>query len=91
MFPDQPRDPDDHEAHSDVSGGLASRVLLDRAHGTATKEYRPPFLVKALYWLAFPVVNNRPTPEPRSSTATFSFAGIPAHAARLDIMGSYRT
>ena len=27
-LPDEPRDPDDHEAHSDVPGGLASRVLL---------------------------------------------------------------
>lgn len=54
-----------HEAHSDVSGGLASRVLLDRVHGTATKEYRPPLLVKLLYWLAFqapfPYVRNEPS------------------------------
>ncbi len=54
-----------HEAHSDVSGGLASRVLLDRVHGTATKEYRPPLAVKILYWLAFqapfPYVRNEPS------------------------------
>ena len=55
----------DHEAHSDVSGGLASRVLLDRVHRTATKEYRPPIVVKVLYWLAFqspfPYVRNEPS------------------------------
>ena len=45
-LPDQPRDPDDHEAHSEVSGGLASRVLLDRVHATATKAYRSPLVVK---------------------------------------------
>lgn len=54
-----------HEAHSDVSGGLASRVLLDKVHGTATKEYRPPLVVKILYWLAFqapfPYVRNEPS------------------------------
>ena len=36
-----------------VTGSVASRVLLDWKAGTATKEYRPPWLVKALYWVAF--------------------------------------
>ena len=43
----------DHEEHSDISGGLASRVLLDRVHGTAIKKYHPPWYVRLLYWLAF--------------------------------------
>ena len=43
----------DHEEHSDISGGLASRVLLDRVHGTAIKKYDPPWYVRLLYWLAF--------------------------------------
>lgn len=43
----------DHEKHSGVSGGLASRVLLDRVHGTAIKKYDPPWYVRLLYWLAF--------------------------------------
>ncbi len=43
----------DHEKHSGVSGGLASRVLLDRVHGTAIKKYHPPWYVRLLYWLAF--------------------------------------
>ena len=43
----------DHERHSDISGGLASRVLLDRVHGTAIKKYDPPWYVRLLYWLAF--------------------------------------
>ena len=64
-MPNQPRPPSEHEEHSDVSGGLASRVLLDRAHGTATKEYHPPLIVKVLYWLAFqapfPYVRNEPS------------------------------
>jgi hypothetical protein len=72
------RDQDSHEAHSDVSGGLASRVLLDRLHGTATKEYRPPLLVKALYWLAFqapfPYVRNEPSL--RAAQARRTIAGL---------------
>ena len=36
-----------------VTGSVASRVLLDWKAGTATKEYRPPWLVRALYWVAF--------------------------------------
>ncbi len=44
----------DHEAHSDVSGGPASRVLLDRVHGTATKEC-PLLVVKVLYGAPGPV------------------------------------
>ena len=43
----------EHEAHSGISGGLASRVLLDRVHGTAIKKYNPPWYVRLLYWLAF--------------------------------------
>ena len=43
----------EHEAHSGISGGLASRVLLDRVHGTAIKKYDPPWFVRLLYWLAF--------------------------------------
>ena len=33
--------------------GIASRVVLDRKQGTATKVYRKHFLVRLLYWLAF--------------------------------------
>ncbi|MFQ6019488.1 MAG: hypothetical protein ACE5KW_01905, partial [Dehalococcoidia bacterium] len=33
--------------------GIASRVVLDRKQGTATKVYRRHFLVRLLYWLAF--------------------------------------
>ena len=36
-----------------VTGSIASRVELDWRAGTATKEYRPPWLVRALYWVAF--------------------------------------
>ena len=36
-----------------VTGSIASRVYLDWKAGTATKEYRPPWLVRALYWVAF--------------------------------------
>ena len=76
MFPDQARDPDDHEAHSDVSGGLASRVLLDREHATATKIYRPPPLVKLLYWLAFqapfPYVRNEPSLQAAKARRTIA-------------------
>ena len=36
-----------------VTGSIASKVVLDLRAGTATKEYRPPWPVKALYWLAF--------------------------------------
>ncbi|MCH8920453.1 MAG: hypothetical protein IIA23_07075, partial [Chloroflexi bacterium] len=75
-MPDQPRDPDDHEAHSDVSGGLASRVLLDRVHGTATKVYRPPLVVKVLYWLAFqapfPYVRNEPSLQAAKARRTIA-------------------
>jgi hypothetical protein len=72
------RDLDEHEAHSDVSGGLASRVLLDRAHGSATKEYRPPLIVKLLYWLAFqapfPYVHNEASL--RAAQARRTIAGL---------------
>ena len=43
----------EHEEHSGISGGLASRVLIDRVHGTAIKKYQPPWFVRLLYWLAF--------------------------------------
>ena len=33
--------------------GIASRVVLDREQGTATKVYRKHLLVRLLYWLAF--------------------------------------
>ena len=76
-MPDRQRDPDDPEAHSDVSGGLASRVLLDREHATATKMYRPPLVVKVLYWMAFqapfPDVRNEPSlqaPKARRTIAS---------------------
>ena len=36
-----------------VERSIASVVVLDPVHGTATKVYRPPFLVRLLYWLAF--------------------------------------
>ena len=36
-----------------VTGSVASRVYLDWRAGTATKEYRPPWVVRALYWVAF--------------------------------------
>ena len=32
---------------------IASLVLLNPEKGTATKVYRPPFLVRVIYWLAF--------------------------------------
>ncbi len=36
-----------------LAGSVASTVYLDPRAGTATKEYHPPRLVKALYWAAF--------------------------------------
>jgi undecaprenyl-diphosphatase len=36
-----------------VTGSIASKVVLDLRAGTATKEYRPPWPVRALYWVAF--------------------------------------
>jgi hypothetical protein len=36
-----------------ITGSIASTVYLDYRDGTATKEYQPPRLVKAVYWLAF--------------------------------------
>ena len=36
-----------------VERSIASVVVLDPDHGTATKVYRPPFLVRLRYWLAF--------------------------------------
>ncbi|MFQ6019407.1 MAG: hypothetical protein ACE5KW_01480 [Dehalococcoidia bacterium] len=76
MLPDEPGDPTGHEAHSDVSGGLASRVLLDRVHRTATKEYRPPLVVKVLYWLAFqapfPYARNEPSLQAAKARRTIA-------------------
>ena len=51
--PPGPKEQLSHEAHSEVTGGLAIRVLLDRVHGTATKKYDPLWYVRLLYWLAF--------------------------------------
>ena len=36
-----------------VERSIASVVVLDPVQGTATKVYRPPFIVRLLYWLAF--------------------------------------
>ena len=36
-----------------IAGSIASKVYLDSNAGTATKEYHPPFAIRALYWLAF--------------------------------------
>ena len=36
-----------------IASSIASTVILDSRAGTATKIYRPPALVRALYWLAF--------------------------------------
>ena len=36
-----------------IARSIASTVYLDAQAGTATKEYRPPWPVRALYWLAF--------------------------------------
>lgn len=36
-----------------VARSIASVVLLDPQHGTATKVYQPPPLVRLLYWLSF--------------------------------------
>ena len=53
----------DAEALSVTVNGIASRVVLDRKQGTATKVYRKHFLVRLLYWLAFqpsfPYLSNR--------------------------------
>ncbi len=81
-LPEEPRDPEDHEAHSDVSGGLASRVLLDRDHATATKRYRPPLVVKVLYWLAFqapfPYVRNEPALQAAKARRTIASQMAPS-------------
>ena len=53
---DQAKPLADHEEHSDVSGGLASRVLPARVHGTAIKKYQPPWDVRLLYWLALAAI-----------------------------------
>jgi hypothetical protein len=62
-FPAQVID-SDREALPTTVDGIASRVVLDRKQGTATKIYRKHFLVRLLYWLAFqapfPYVSNRP-------------------------------
>ena len=46
-----------------VERSIASRVVLDPEKGTATKVYRPPGVVRLVYWLAFqakfPYENNR--------------------------------
>ena len=46
-----------------IASSIASVVILDPEQGTATKVYRPPLVVRALYWLAFqskfPYNNNR--------------------------------
>ena len=46
-----------------IEKSIASLVLLDPERGTATKMYRPPAIVRLLYWLAFqarfPYVGNR--------------------------------
>ncbi len=39
--------------HCRTERSIASEVVLDPAQGTATKVYRPPGIVRALYWLAF--------------------------------------
>jgi len=45
------------------ASSIASLVILDPQQGTATKVYRPPMVVRVLYWLAFqskfPYSNNR--------------------------------
>lgn len=41
------------EALPVIVKGIASRVVLDRKRGTATKVYRKHFLVRLLYWLSF--------------------------------------
>ncbi len=45
-----------------VERSIASVVLLDPRQGTATKTYRPPAVVRLIYWLAFqarfPYTNN---------------------------------
>ena len=38
---------------SRVERSIASEVVLDPAGGTATKVYRPPAVVRLLYWVAF--------------------------------------
>ena len=53
-----PRPGKKHEAPAKVdgitvTGSIASRVVLDWRAGTATKEYQPPMIVRALYRLAF--------------------------------------
>ena len=36
-----------------VEGSIASVVMIDPEKGTATKVYRPPALLRIMYWLAF--------------------------------------
>lgn len=53
-----PRPGKKHEAPAKVdgitvTGSIASRVVLDWRAGTATKEYQPPMIVRALYRIAF--------------------------------------
>ena len=40
-------------ANRDIAGSVASTVYLDRETGTASKIYRPPRLVRWMYWAAF--------------------------------------
>ncbi len=50
------RQSDDSDSTVDgvkIARSIASRVYLDPQAGTATKEYIPPFPVRALYWLAY--------------------------------------
>ena len=37
----------------EVTGSYGSAVLLDREEGTATKIFHPPWVIRAMYWLAF--------------------------------------
>ncbi len=50
-----------------VEKSIASVVVLDPAHGTATKIYKPPPVIRLLYWLAFqskfPYISNSAAPE----------------------------
>ena len=41
------------QANRDIAGSVASTVYLDREARTASKVYRPPRLVRWMYWLAF--------------------------------------
>ena len=61
-----------------LAGSIASTVYLDSNAGTATKEYSPPWPVRALYWLAFqasfPYQNRRDALE--SAAAKRKIAGL---------------